>query len=151
MSSIKLYFAICKMFSKCKIFSIENILRNGKHFLLFDCVVKIIPKNYFLHLVLDVKNLFSENVNPSQPPPPRTSTAHHHSHNIQIGKGKKLPPLLCCHHHPHKTHHHPHKIHHPHHTKTTKTPPPQQQNQRSKKIRHKTQLGFGSGQREKVR
>ena len=29
----------CKMFSECKIFSIENILRKGKHFFLFGCVL----------------------------------------------------------------------------------------------------------------
>ena len=89
MSSIKLCLAICKMFSECKIFSVENILRNGKHFLLVDCVVKITSENYFSHLVLDVKNLFSKNVNPSQPPPPWTSTTHLHPHNIQIGKREK--------------------------------------------------------------
>ena len=89
MSSIKLYLAICKMFSKCKIFWVENILRNGKHFLLFDCVVKITSENYFSHLVLDVKNLFSKNVNPSLPPPPWTSTTHQHPHNIQIRKREK--------------------------------------------------------------
>ena len=82
-------FGNIKMFSKWKIFSVENILRNGKHFLLFDCVVKITSENYFSHLVLDVKNLFSKNVNPSQPPPPWTSTTHLHPHNIQIGKREK--------------------------------------------------------------
>ena len=56
------------MFSECTIFSSENILRKGKHFLLFDCVVEIMPKNYFLCLVLHVKNLFLEKVNISQPP-----------------------------------------------------------------------------------
>ena len=44
----------------CKIFSIENILHKGKHFLLFDYVKKITPENYFLRLVLDLKNLFSD-------------------------------------------------------------------------------------------
>ena len=43
----RLCLAICKIFSKSKIFSVENILRKGKHFLLFDCVVEITLENYF--------------------------------------------------------------------------------------------------------
>ena len=54
------------MFFEYKIFSVENILCKGKHFLLFDCVVEITPDNYFLCFFLDVKNLYSlENVSPS--------------------------------------------------------------------------------------
>ena len=88
-----------------------------KHFLLFDYVMEITLENYFPCLVLDVKNLFSENLSPSQPPPPRTSTTHHHPHKIQIGKRKKTatttplppPPTQNPPTHPH-----------PRHTKTTK-------------------------------
>ena len=54
------------MFFEYKIFSVENILRKEKYFLLFDCVVEITLDNYFLYFFFDVKNLYSlENVSPS--------------------------------------------------------------------------------------
>ena len=51
----RLCLALCKMFFEYKIFSGENILHKGKHFLLFNYVVEIMPKNYFLCLALHVK------------------------------------------------------------------------------------------------
>ena len=74
-------------------FSGKNILRKEKHFLLFDSIVEITLENYFMCLVLHVKNLFLENVSTSQPPLP--STTHHQPPKTQIGKRKKK-----------KTHHH---------------------------------------------
>ena len=73
--------AIYKMFFEYKIFSVENILRKGKYFLLFDCVVEITPDNYFLCFFLDVKkSLFFGKCKPKlatittkdkhNPPPP---------------------------------------------------------------------------------
>ena len=79
------------MFSECKIFLVENILRKGKHFLLFDCVVEITPENYFLCLLLDVKNLFSKNVSPSQPSPP---TPHKNHQNIRISISIRMNEVL---------------------------------------------------------
>ena len=69
------------MFFEYKIFSVENILRKGKHFLLFDCVVEITPDNYFLYFFLGCKkSLFSGKCKPKlattttkdkhNPPPP---------------------------------------------------------------------------------
>ena len=114
MAALRLCLAQWKMFSG------KNILRKEKHFLLFDSIVEITLENYFMCLVLHVKNLFLENVSTSQPPLP--STTHHQPPKTQIGKRKKkkkpttialLPP------------------------KSIKTPPPippqQQQNRRSKK------------------
>ena len=49
----------------------------GKHVRLFDYVVKIMPENYFLCLVLHVKNPFSENETQVSPQPtlgPATAT-----------------------------------------------------------------------------
>ena len=56
--------------------SVENILCKGKHFLLYDCVVEITLENYFLCLVLVVKNLFSENGNTNQLPTTTTRDKH---------------------------------------------------------------------------
>ena len=102
------------MFSECKIFSIENILHKVKHFLLFDYVVEITLENYFLCLVLVVKNLFSENGNINQlpattakdkhnPPPPtqnldREEGKNRHHRSIAITTHRSV------HHHPYKTH-----------------------------------------------
>ena len=92
------------MFSECKIFFGENILRKGKYFLSFDCIVEIIPKNYFLCLVLHVKNLFLEKVNTSHwPPPPNTQNP-----DRKEEKNYTTTPLPPKHHHSH--HHHNNKI-----------------------------------------
>ena len=99
-----------KYFTSVKYFSGENILRKGKHFLLFDCVVEITQENYFLCLVSHVKNLFLENVNTSQPPLLRTSTTHHQPLKIQTRKRKKTATLASL------------------PPKSTKKPPQQQQN-----------------------
>ena len=37
--------ATCKLFSKCKIFSGENIFGKGKYFLVFSCILKIVLEN----------------------------------------------------------------------------------------------------------
>ena len=37
--------AICKLFSKYKIFSGENIFGKGKYFLVFSCILKIVLEN----------------------------------------------------------------------------------------------------------
>ena len=117
------------MFSKSKIFSVENILCKGKHFLLFDCVVEITPENYFLCLVLDVKNLFLENVSPSQASATTIKDKHNQSPSTQNPnreEGKTatiapLPPPQKIHHHPYKIHHHPYKTHQNTTTHTTTT------------------------------
>ena len=121
------------MFSKSKIFSDENILRKGKHFLLFDCVVEITPENFFLCLILDVKkSIFRKRK-------PKPSIGHHDQGQTQpitihtkskSGRGKKPPPLLRYHHHKKSTTIHkkptktpppiPHKNHHPHHHNNNK-------------------------------
>ena len=113
---------VCKMFSECKIFLVENILRKGKNFLLFDNVVEIIPENYFLCLLLDVKNLFSKNVSPSQPPTSTTKKKHNPPPPIQNpdweeGKNRHHFFVAIITHTKSTTTH----------TKPTKTPPPQQQ------------------------
>ena len=68
--------------------------------------MKIILKNYFLYLVLYVKNLFSEKGNTSQPPASTWSSHHHHQGKAQpttnhpksrSRRGKKSPPLLRYH------------------------------------------------------
>ena len=99
------------MFSKSKIFSVENILCKGKHFLLFDCVVEITPENYFLCLVLDVKNLFLENVSPSQASATTIKDKHNQSPSTQNPNWEEG-----------KNHHHCSA------TTTTKNPPPSTQN-----------------------
>ena len=57
-SQQRLCSASCKMFSSYKIFLSENFLCKRKYFLLFDCIVEIMQENYFLCLILHVKNLF---------------------------------------------------------------------------------------------
>ena len=120
------------MFSECKIFFGENILRKGKYFLSFDCIVEIIPENYLLCLVLHVKNLFLEKVNTSHPPPPPNTQ----NPDWEEEKNYTTTPLPPKHHHSH--HHHNNKI----------------KNQRNRKSITKISEGgggFGSGLREKVR
>ena len=114
------------MFSECKIFSIENILHKGKHFLLFDYVVEITLENYFLCLVLVVKNLFSENGNINQLPATTAKDKHNPpppTQNLDREEGKNR-------HHcsiaitTHRLVHHHHTKYTTTHIKPTKTLPP---------------------------
>ena len=50
--------AICKLFSKCKILSGENIFGKGKYFLVFCCILKIVLENIFRCLVTFPKMQF---------------------------------------------------------------------------------------------
>ena len=66
-----------KYFPENKYFLEMLFYVKGKHVRLFDCIVKIMPENYFLCLVLHVKNLFSEKetqVNPLPALGPATAT-----------------------------------------------------------------------------
>ena len=123
--------ARCKMFSECKIFSVENILCKRKHFLLFDYVMEITPENYFLCLLLDVKKYIfkkckhkpatTTTTEKDNPPPPtqnpnqeKGKSRHHFSVAITTHKKSTIthtkptntPPPT-----PHKTHQ---KHYHPH-------------------------------------
>ena len=44
---LRLCLVTCKIFSECKIFSIENILRKGKYFHMFVWVLENTPEKYF--------------------------------------------------------------------------------------------------------
>ena len=57
-SQLRPCLAQCIIFSKYKILLGENFLCKGKYFLLLDCIVEIMQENYFLCLILHVKNLF---------------------------------------------------------------------------------------------
>ena len=52
----------CKITSECKIFLVENILRKGKHFHLFGCVLGNLLKKHFRCLVPQCKTFSRENV-----------------------------------------------------------------------------------------
>ena len=89
-----------------------------------NCVVEITLENYFLCLILDVKKSIFKKCKP------KLATSHPHDGKSQpttahtkswSRRGKKSPPLLHCHHHPHKIHHHPHKTHQNTTTHTTTT------------------------------
>ena len=127
---LSLCLTICKTFSECKIFSVENILCKRKHFLLFDYVMEITPENYFLCLLLDVKKYIFKKCKhkpatttkeKDNPPPPtqnpnreKGKSRHHFSVAITTHKKSTIthtkptntPPPT-----PHKTHQ---KHHHPH-------------------------------------
>ena len=68
---------------------------------MFDCVVKIMMENYFLRLVLNVKNLFSEKGNTSQPPTTATTKEKHNppptTQNPNREEEKKSLSLLRYH------------------------------------------------------
>ena len=49
---LRLHLVECKIFSKCKIFSGENVFGKGKYFQVFSYIMKIVLENVFMRLVI---------------------------------------------------------------------------------------------------